>query len=210
MVYIITGGPATGKGTRSEILSKALNIPHISTGEILRDVATRNEEINYKLTKGILIPDEKVTEFLMERLEKKDCKNGFILDGYPRTLAQVNLLNEVLKKLGTKVDRVIELVIPDELAFRRILERRSCVNCGKVYGIDFPPVIPNACDFCGGKLEIRTDDTEETLKKRIETYRKNSKDILDYYKKEGLLKTVDASSHSERIVEEATVDDYKI
>ena len=184
MVYIITGGPATGKGTRSEILSKALNIPHISTGEILRDVATRNEEINYKLTKGILIPDEKVTEFLMERLEKKDCKNGFILDGYPRTLAQVNLLNEVLKKLGTKVDRVIELVIPDELAFRRILERRSCVNW--------------------------TDDTEETLKKRIETYRKNSKDILDYYKKEGLLKTVDASSHSERIVEEATVDDYKI
>lgn len=208
MVYIITGGPATGKGTRSDILSNALNIPHISTGDILREVATRDEDVRNKLSRGELISDEIITKLLSERLEQDDCKNGFILDGYPRTLAQIELLNEVLEKLGKKIDRVIELVVPDELAFKRILERKKCVNCGKTYGIDFPPVVENVCDDCGGKLEIRTDDTKETLKKRIDTYKNNSKDILEYYRNKGLLKTVDASTHSERIVEEATLDDY--
>ena len=208
MVYIITGGPATGKGTRSDILSNALNIPHISTGDILREVATRDEDVRNKLSRGELISDEIITKLLSERLEQDDCKNGFILDGYPRTLAQIELLNEVLEKLGKKIDRVIELVVPDELAFKRILERKKCVNCGKTYGIDFPPVVENVCDDCGGKLEIRTDDTKETLKKRIDTYKNNSKGILEYYRNKGLLKTVDASTHSERIVEEATLDDY--
>lgn len=210
MVYIITGGPATGKGTRSDILSKALNIPHISTGDILREVATKDENIREKLSRGELISDDIITKLLTERLEQEDCKEGFVLDGYPRTLSQIELLNEVLEKLGKKVDRVIELVVPDELAFKRILERKKCVKCGRSYGIDFPSVIENVCDDCGGRLEIRTDDTKETLKKRIDTYRANSKEILNYYREKGLLKTVDASSHSERIVEEATIDDYNL
>ncbi|MDO4282851.1 MAG: nucleoside monophosphate kinase [Clostridia bacterium] len=210
MVYIITGGPATGKGTRSDILSKALNIPHISTGDILREVALTDEDIKERLAKGELISDDIITKLLEERLSKDDCKNGFVLDGYPRTISQIYLLNEVLKKLGKKVDRVIELVVPDELAFKRILERKKCIQCGRAYGIDFPPVVEDICDDCGGKLEIRTDDTKETLKKRIDTYKKNSKEILEYYRNKGLLKTVDASSHSERIVEEATIDDYNL
>ena len=206
MVYIITGGPATGKGTRSDILAKALDIAHISTGEILREVAKTNKDIKDKLSKGELISDEIITELLRERLSNDDCKKGFILDGYTRTLNQIYLLNDLLEELGRKIDKVIELTAPDELVFKRILERKSCEKCGKMYGIDFPSKVENVCDDCGGALVVRTDDTKETLKARIDTYNKNSKEILDYYRNVGLLKTVDSSAHPEEIVEQATED----
>lgn len=206
MIYIITGGPATGKGTRSDILAKALDIAHISTGEILREVAKTNKDIKDKLSKGELISDEIITGLLRERLSKDDCKNGFILDGYPRTLNQIYLLNDLLKDLGRKIDKVIELTAPDDLVFKRILERKSCEKCGKMYGIDFPSKVENVCDDCGGTLVVRTDDTKETLKARIDTYNKNSKEILDYYRNVGLLKTVDSSAHPEEIVKQATED----
>ncbi len=206
MIYILTGGPATGKGTRSDILANALNIPHISTGDILRDASKTNKEIAEKLSKGELISDEIITDLLKERIIKEDCKKGFVLDGYPRTLAQIHLLNELLDSLGRKITRVIELTAPDELVYRRILERRKCAKCGRVYGIDFPPKVKDICDDCGQKLETRIDDTKKTLKARIETYKKNAGPILDYYKKAGLLKTVDSSGHPERIVEEVNED----
>lgn len=202
MIYILTGGPATGKGTRSDILAKALNIPHISTGEILREVSKTNEDIASKLQKGELISDEIITELLKDRITKEDCKEGFILDGYPRTLKQVDLLDDLLNELGRKITKVIELTAPDELVFKRILERRQCEKCGRMYGIDFPPVVEDVCDDCGGNLVIRTDDTKETLKNRIDTYKANAKEILEHYKNVGLLKTVDSSGHPERIVEE--------
>lgn len=206
MVYIITGGPATGKGTRSDILAKALDIAHISTGDMLREVAKTNEDIKNRLSKGELISDEIITNLLRERLQQEDCKKGFILDGYPRTLSQIYLLNDLLNELGRKIDKVIELTAPDELVFKRILERKRCEKCGKMYGIDFPPKFDDVCDDCGGPLFVRTDDTKETLKARIDTYRKNSKDILEYYKNEGLLKTVDSSAHPEEIVKQALED----
>ena len=208
MVYIITGGPATGKGTRSDILAKALDIAHISTGDMLREVAKTNEDIKNRLAKGELISDEIITNLLRERLQQEDCKKGFILDGYPRTLSQIHLLNDLLNELGRKIDKVIELTAPDELVFKRILERKRCEKCGKMYGIDFPPKVDDVCDDCGGPLFVRTDDTKETLKARIDTYKKNSKDILEYYKNEGLLKTVDSSAHPEEIVKQA-LEDYK-
>ena len=203
MIYILTGGPATGKGTRSEILAKALNIPHISTGDMLREVALKDEDIREKLEKGILISDEIITKLLEDRITKDDCNRGFVLDGYPRTFKQAELLDELLKKLGKSITKVIELTVPDELAFKRILERKKCEKCGRVYGIDFPPKVEDVCDDCGGHLSVRTDDTRETLAKRINTYRKNAKEILDYYKKKGLLITVDASSHPESVIEDA-------
>ena len=206
MIYILTGGPATGKGTRASILAKALEIPHISTGEILREFSKEDEKIDNMLSKGELISDELITDLLRERIIREDCKKGFILDGYPRTIKQVKLLDKLLNKLGRKITKVIELTAPEELVYKRILERRQCVECKKMYGIDFPPKKEGICDDCGGKLYIRTDDTKETLKERIETYKENSKEILDYYKKVGLLKTVDSSGHPERIVEEATED----
>lgn len=206
MIYIITGGPATGKGTRAGILSEALNIPHISTGDILRDVSKTNEKIAGMLSRGELISDELITELLRDRIVMDDCKKGFILDGYPRTRKQIDLLNKLLDSLGRKITKVIELTAPDELVYKRILERKQCEQCGKMYGIDFPPKVDMICDDCGSPLMIRADDTKEVLKERIETYRENSKEILDYYEEVGLLKTVDSSGHPERIVKEATED----
>lgn len=200
MIYIFMGGPATGKGTRSDILAGALNIPHISTGDMLREASVKNPKIADKLSKGELISDDDITAMLKERIMEDDCKNGFILDGYPRTLAQVYELNTMLENMGRSITKVLELVVEDELAFKRILERRKCEKCGRAYGIDFPSRVEDVCDDCGGKLVIRADDTKETLKARIDTYRANSKEILEYYKNVGLLKTVDASCHPENVV----------
>lgn len=203
MIYILTGGPATGKGTRSEILAKALNIPHIATGDMLREVAQTNKDIADKLQNGILISDDIITKLLEERITKEDCKEGFVLDGYPRTYKQAELLDEILKKHNRSITKVMELVVPDELAFKRILERKKCEKCGRAYGIDFPPKVEDVCDDCGGHLSVRTDDTKETLLKRINTYRENAKAILEYYKDKGLLMTVDASHNPETVVEDA-------
>lgn len=202
MVYIFMGGPATGKGTRSDILADHLNIPHISTGDMLREASKKNPEIAEKLSKGMLISDEDITNMLKDRIHEDDCKNGFILDGYPRTISQVYALDEMLKDINMSVTKVFELVVEDELAFKRILERRKCEKCGRTYGIDFSPKVENVCDDCQGNLVIRTDDTKETLKARIDTYKNNAKEILDYYRNIGLLKTVDASSHPERVVDD--------
>lgn len=206
MIYILTGGPATGKGTRSEILARALNIPHIATGDMLRAVAQENEEIREKLQRGELISDEIITGLLEERLKKEDCEAGFVLDGYPRTYKQAELLDELLAKLGREITKVMELTVPDELAFKRILERKKCEECGEMYGIDFPPKVEDVCDKCGGHLSVRTDDTRETLSRRINTYRENAKAILDFYREKGLLMTVDASANPETVVDDAKLN----
>ena len=203
MVYILTGGPATGKGTRSDILAMALNIPHISTGDMLRERAQKDKELKASLSRGELVPDSMINAILEERITRKDCVNGFVLDGYPRTYAQAVKLDELFEKYGLSITKVMELVVPDELAFKRILERKKCDNCGEQYGIDFPPKVEDVCDKCGGHLSIRTDDTKETLAKRINTYRENAKEILDYYRDKGLLYTYDASHNPESVVEDA-------
>ena len=203
MIYILTGGPATGKGTRSEILAKALNIPHIATGDMLREVAQTNEDIAQRLQRGELISDDVITKLLEERITREDCKDGFVLDGYPRTYREAEVLDEILAKHNMSITKVMELVVPDELAFKRILERKKCENCGRVYGIDFPSKVEDVCDDCGGHLSVRTDDTRETLAKRINTYRENAKAILEFYREKGLLMTVDASHNPESVVEDA-------
>ena len=203
MIYILTGGPATGKGTRSDILAKALNIPHISTGDMLREKAQKDEELKASLSRGELVPDSMINALLEERITRKDCVNGFVLDGYPRTYAQAVELDRLFEKYGLSITKVMELVVPDELAFKRILERKKCDNCGEQYGIDFPPKVDDVCDKCGGHLSIRTDDTKETLAKRINTYRENAKEILDYYRDKGLLYTYDASHNPESVVKDA-------
>ena len=203
MIYILTGGPATGKGTRSDILAKALNIPHIATGDMLRNVAKTNEDIAQKLQKGELISDDIITKLLEDRINEEDCKPGFVLDGYPRTYSQAVLLDELLKRNNRQITKVMELVVPDELALKRILERKRCDKCGESYGIDFPPKVEDVCDKCGGHLSVRTDDTKETLTKRINTYKENAKAILDFYREKGLLMTVDASHNPETVIDDA-------
>jgi len=200
MVYVMMGGPATGKGTRSKILAEAKGIAHIATGDMLRKVALKDESIREKLSNGELISDEVTTKLLEERIKEEDCQKGFVLDGYPRTYEQALLLDELLEKNGKHVDIVMELEVSDDLAIRRILERKKCMSCGEAYGLDFPSKSKNYCDKCGGRLMIRTDDTKETLMKRIETYKENSKEILEYYNQKEILRKVDASTRAESVV----------
>lgn len=200
MIYVILGGPATGKGTRSDILSEKLQIPHISTGEILRIAAERDIEIKNKMKKGELISDEVVNQLLFARISREDCKGGFVLDGYPRKIDQVYALEAMMRKLNMKITEVVELIVSNELAFKRILGRRECELCGRSYGIDFPSINGENCDDCGAKLIKRSDDTEETLKKRIDTYQMLSKPILEYYSKHGILKSIDSSDHPEKVL----------
>ena len=201
MVYIMMGGPATGKGTRSKILSEKLGIPHIATGEMLRQEALEDESLNKWLSEGNLVTDDLMNKILYKRLKRADCKNGFILDGYPRKIEQVYALEAMMRKLDMEITEVLELVVSKELAFRRILERKECPKCRRMYGIDFPAKDSVHCDDCGTELLVRADDTEETLAKRIEIYEKEAKPILDYYRKKGVLKTIDSSNHPERVLE---------
>lgn len=201
MIYVMLGGPATGKGTRSEILSDKLKIPHISTGEILRDAAEKDNDIKQKLASGELISDDVINKLLYIRLSNADCKKGFILDGYPRKIDQAYALEAMMRKLNMKITEVIELIVSRELALRRVLERRECPKCGKVFGLDFPSKNGENCDECGTKLVVRSDDTEETLIKRMDAYQELSKPILDYYRKMGILKVVDSSSHPEKVMD---------
>ncbi len=207
MVYVMMGGPATGKGTRSSILSKKLGIPHIATGAMLRKEAEVDSSLNKWLSEGNLVTDDLMNKILYKRLKEKDCKNGFILDGYPRTLEQVYALEAMMRKLNMEITEVIELVVPRSLAFKRILERKECPNCKKMYGIDFPSKDGKTCDVCGHELITRADDTEETLAKRIDIYERESKPILDYYRNKGILKTMDSSHNPEKVVE--SIDDKK-
>lgn len=200
MIYVILGGPASGKGTRAKILCEVLGIPHISTGEILRKVAEEDEIIREKLTNGVLISDDFITALLYARLCKDDCSNGCVIDGYPRTLNQAFLLDNLLEKLGTKLDGVIQLTVLDEVVFDRILGRCECSVCGQIYGNGIKPKVVNICNTCGGSLVKRSDDNEETLKSRINVYKEKSKPILEYYKGDGLVITIDASSNPEKVL----------
>jgi len=200
MFYAILGGPATGKGTMSKILCEELQIPHISTGDILRKVSKTNLDIKEKLAKGLYISDEVTTKLLEERISKPDCTNGCVIDGYPRNLNQAHLLDTILAKLGKKLKASIQLTVPNKIVFKRILERQECIKCGSIYGLDVPSKIKNVCDKCDGNLIRRSDDTKETLKVRIDLYNIKSKPILDYYKEKNLLITIDASNNPKKIL----------
>lgn len=202
-VFIINGGPATGKGTRCKILSEFFGIAHISTGAMLREISKTDAEIAGKMERGELISDKIVTALVRERIKQPDCENGFVLDGYPRTINQAKLLEQLLEELDIKISKVIQLEVSDEVVFKRILGRQECTACGKGYGMN-KPAVEGICDDCGGNLVNRSDDTEETLKTRIEVYKKNSKYIFDYYTNIGLLKTLNSSDHPERIIDVAT------
>lgn len=208
MVYVVLGGPVTGKGTRSQILADKLKIPHVSTGEILRNEAETNSYIKEIIDKGTLVSDDIMNELVYKRLIKDDCKKGFVIDGYPRTINQVYSLEAIMRKLHRHISEVIELVVDRKVLFDRVLKRRECLNCGKVFGLDFPSEKGEYCDKCGSKLVTRADDTKEILEKRIKTYKDLAKPILDYYKKKGILKTVDSSKKPEEILE--YIKKYKV
>ena len=192
MNLILLGAPGAGKGTQAEIICAKLNIPSISTGNILRAAVKDGTEMGLKaksfMDAGALVPDEVIIGILKERLAQDDCANGFILDGVPRTIAQA----ESLEKAGIRFDDVISIEIPDEAIMERMSGRRVCEHCGASYHlVAVPPKVPGVCDSCGGKLIQRHDDEPETVKHRLEVYHKETEPLKDFYAERGLLRSVE-------------------
>lgn len=202
MVFVLVGAPGTGKGTRAKILSEKFNIPHISTGAILRESDDLPNEIKASIAKGELLSDDAMGEIVFNRLSKADCEDGFILDGYPRTLNQAKKLDEIIEKLNKKIDYLVELSVPEEVIYERILTRAVCAKCGKAYSKGYMPKNDGVCDVCGAEVEKRADDTEETLKRRLEIYNTNTNPILEHYIKMGVHKKVDTTHEPEEIVDQ--------
>lgn len=199
---VFFGPPGVGKGTVAQKLEMEWNLPHISSGHILRKKAENGsvvaEAIKDIVNKGNLVDDHIVAELVKKRLEGMDCEKGFILDGFPRNIAQIDLLDTILKELGKKIDAVCELHAPMEVLIERLSGRRSCKECGKIYHIkNLPPKIAGKCDDCGGQLYQREDDLPETIAKRIKVYNEATKPLIEAYKKKGLLEQVDCSGEIE-------------
>lgn len=187
-VLILFGPPGSGKGTQGKILSQEFSIPHIATGDIMREAVAKGTELGKKvkeyLDSGKLVPDEIVIGIIEERLRQDDTKNGFILDGFPRTVPQAEALTKLFEKLKIEDYKVVFIDVPDDEIVKRISGRRTCSSCSKVYNVYFdPPKKDGICDVCGGKLYIREDDAEEKVRKRLEVYRESTLPVLEYYKK---------------------------
>jgi adenylate kinase len=196
---VILGPPGVGKGTYAEILSKKYNIPKTSVGDLFRRAIKDETELGKKIkdyvSSGDLVPDDTVIELVKNRLEQDDCKKGFLLDGYPRTVAQA----EAMEKFK-KIDVALNFVAPDEVIMSRIGGRRTCSICGAVYHIkNIPPKVEGICDRCGGKLIQRSDEKPEVVKNRLLVYREKTKPVVDYLRKKGLLVDIDAHYNIEEI-----------
>lgn len=206
MRIVFLGPPGAGKGTQAETLSKEKKLPHISSGNLLRESVEDDTETGRKaqqhINKGQLVPDQIVVDIIRERILKNDCKNGFILDGFPRTLSQAIVLDEMLKNLGNKLDIVFYFAISKESIVLRLSGRRICAICGANYHVKFVPSLKDGiCDKCGGKLYQRTDDKLETVLERIKVYHEQTEDLINYYKKNGILKEIESESNVESITE---------
>lgn len=199
MRLILLGPPGVGKGTEAEILKKHYQIPHISTGNIFRELFHQETEIGKiarsYIEKGHLVPDDITNEIVRQRLYHDDVKEGFMFDGYPRNVAQAEALDQILKELGQKLTAVVDIEADDALILGRISGRRVCKSCGSVYHTENKkPKVDGICDKCGGPLIHREDDKPETVSKRLKIYHDQTEPVIDYYKKQGLLIVVDGST----------------
>ncbi|RLE81824.1 MAG: adenylate kinase [Thermoprotei archaeon] len=202
MRLVFLGPPGIGKGSYATEISKILGIPHISTGDIFREEIKKNSElgrvVKQYVERGELVPDEIVIEVVKRRLEQADCKKGFILDGFPRTLRQAEALDEI-----TKIDLAVNFAAPVETIIERLSGRRICKNCGAIYHVKFmPPKKPGICDICGGELYQREDDRPDVIRRRLKEYEEKFKPIIEYYEDKGILVTVNANRHLKEVVED--------
>jgi adenylate kinase len=206
MRMLFLGAPGSGKGTQCKKLAAKLELPHLSSGDMLREAVVRGTDAGRQaqgfMDKGQLVPDDVLMKMFEDKLGSPECANGFILDGFPRNIAQARSLDEILQKLNTKLDMVINLQIADHLLTERITGRRICSNktCNAVYHlISVPPKVSNQCDLCQHELYQRSDDKEELVKERLSTYHKLTEPLIDYYDEKLLLRTVDAQGNPEAI-----------
>ena len=200
---IFIAPPAAGKGTQSKFISEEYNIPHISTGDLIREEVNSNSALGIylkeEMDKGNLIKDEIITDLLKTRLSKNDCKNGYILDGYPRNVSQAKIYENILNELNKDLGIVIFLNINKETALERTLSRRICPNCGISYNLladDLKPKNDGICDKCNNTLKIRSDDNKETFLNRFDTYIKNTQSLIDYYENKGVLKKINITKNN--------------
>lgn len=198
MKLIMLGAPGAGKGTQAKMIAEKYQIPHISTGDIFRANIKNGTELGKEaksyMDKGLLVPDELTVKILLDRVSNKDCENGYVLDGFPRTIPQALVLEEALEKTGDKIDYAINVDVPDENIIKRMSGRRACLKCGATYHIEHvPPKAEGICDVCGDPLVLRDDDKEETVKNRLEVYHKQTQPLIDFYSKKGVLKVVDGT-----------------
>jgi len=207
MRLILLGPPGAGKGTQAANIVEKYRIPHISTGDIFRKNIQEGTELGKKakeyMDQGLLVPDELVVAIVEERLKEADCKDGFLLDGFPRTVEQAEALDKVLAEMDVALDSVINIEVDKEILVNRAVGRRICKDCGATYHIEFnPPQKEGVCDKCGGSLYQRADDNEETVSTRVEVYLKQTQPLIDYYTKRGILITIDGQQPIDKVFED--------
>ena len=198
MKIVMLGAPGAGKGTQAKMIAAKYQIPHISTGDIFRANIKNGTELGKKaksyMDQGLLVPDELTVDLVIDRLAQDDCKNGYILDGFPRTIPQAEALDAALAKLGEKMDYAIDVDVPDENIVSRMSGRRACTGCGATYHIVYNPSKKGEyCEVCGEKLILRDDDKPETVQKRLNVYHEQTQPLIDYYTKQSILRTVDGT-----------------
>ncbi len=204
MKIIMLGAPGAGKGTQAKQIADKYGIPHISTGDIFRANIKNNTELGQKakqyMDQGMLVPDELTCDLVMDRIGEKDCENGFVLDGFPRTIPQAEALDGALGKIGQKMDYAIDVDVPDENIVGRMGGRRACLNCGATYHVvSIPTKVEGICDRCGNPVVLRDDDKPETVQKRLTVYHEQTQPLIDYYNRQGILKTVDGTQPMEAV-----------
>ena len=204
MKIIMLGAPGAGKGTQAVKIAEKYKIPHISTGDIFRANIKNGTELGMEAKKymdqGLLVPDELTVRILLDRVAQDDCKNGYVLDGFPRTIPQAEVLDSELTKLGDHIDYAINVDVPDENIVKRMSGRRACLTCGATYHIEHvPPKKEGICDVCGSELVLRDDDKPETVKNRLNVYHEQTQPLIDFYTEKGVLKTVDGTVPMEEV-----------
>jgi len=207
MYLILFGAPGVGKGTQAKLVSKKLNIPQISTGDMLRAAVKNQTELGKQagaiMSRGELVPDDLILNMIKERFGQDDCKNGFILDGFPRTLAQADGLDKLMKELNLPEFTCIEITVPDKDIIDRLVSRRGCSKCGADYNLSTnPPPADNKCVKCGGEIIQRKDDNEETIGNRLKVYSDQTAPLTDFYQKKGKFFSVDGRNSIDAVQDE--------
>lgn len=198
------GAPGAGKGTQAKMIAEKFGVPHISTGDIFRanikEGTDLGKEAKEYMDKGQLVPDELTVRILLDRVSKADCKEGYVLDGFPRTIPQAEVLSNEVAKLGDRIDFAIDVDVPDENIIRRMGGRRACLKCGATYHVEhIPPKKEGICDVCGAELVLRDDDKPETVKKRLAVYHEQTQPLIDYYSRMNILRTVDGTQDKDQV-----------
>lgn len=207
MKIVMLGAPGAGKGTQAKRIAEKCGIPHISTGDIFRANIKAGTELGKKakeyMDQGGLVPDEVTIGMLMDRIHEADCKNGYVLDGFPRTIPQAESLTEALAKEGGKIEAAVDIEVPDENIVSRMGGRRACLSCGATYHVVYnPPKQEGVCDVCGQPLVLRDDDKPETVQHRLSVYHAQTQPLIDYYGTAGVLKTVDGTKDMDQVFED--------